>query len=328
MEEQFIELNRLFAPIPTDFSFNEDDYESEITFGLLESKKWDDLLKLHRVIILAEAGAGKTEEMRAAANKLRIDGKKAFFLRLEHLSSDFEIALEIGSYSEFKDWLASYEISWFFLDSVDEAKLCGPKQFDAAIRKFAQSLGEHTQRAHIYITSRLSEWGPRSDLSLIKDRLPFRESPPTEIGQENKRHFKNGTSNNVATSKNKDKPEIIEPKIFSLRPLNQEQIRTFSKSYGIQNLDSFISDIERAEAEVFYERPEDLLNLIHFWKKHGEIGNRSRMIKESINAKLLERDPERAKKLGLSYEEALHGVEMLSAASTFMKKNRVKASNN
>lgn len=323
MNQQFIELDRSFAPIPKDYSFNEEDYESELAFGLLESKKWKDLLMLPRVVILAEAGAGKTEEMRATSNKFREGGKKAFFLRLEHLSSDFETALEIGTNEEFQEWVSSDEIGWFFLDSVDEAKLSGPKQFDAAIRKFALKLGGHKQRTHIYITSRLSEWGPQTDLSLIKDKLPFRELQSTEKSEDDTFDSTDGASSSTTSSKSSGGQKIIEPEVFALRPLDQKQIRTFSASNNVQNLDDFILAIEKAEAKVFCGRPEDLLELIHYWSKHGKIGSRRRMIEESIQAKLIEKDPVRAKILTLSLEEALYGVEMLAAASTFMKTNRI-----
>ena len=63
MIKRFIDLNRSFAPIPKDREFTEDDYDLSISFGLLETKKWRDLLQLRRVIILAEAGAGKTKEI-------------------------------------------------------------------------------------------------------------------------------------------------------------------------------------------------------------------------------------------------------------------------
>ncbi len=178
MIKRFIDLNRSFAPIPKDREFTEDDYDLSISFGLLETKKWRDLLQLRRVIILAEAGAGKTKEIQATTKGLRNAGNKAFFFRLEHLTS-FEASFEIGNNAEFEEWLSSDESGYFFLDSVDEARLCGPKQFEAAIRNFGVKLGDSKQRAHIFITSRFSEWRAQSDLSLIKDQIPFIELVPT-----------------------------------------------------------------------------------------------------------------------------------------------------
>ncbi len=164
MAREYIELNRTFSEIPKNQEFDEDSYDARITFGLSVQSTWEDLFTLRRVIILAEAGAGKTEEIGAATKKLRSQGKVAFFLRLEHLGSGLEDAFEIGSADEFDAWHKSDETAWFFLDSVDEARLTGPKKFEKAIRKFATSLGDSRQRTHVYITSRITEWRPTSDL--------------------------------------------------------------------------------------------------------------------------------------------------------------------
>ena len=134
---KYIDLNRSFAPIPKDHEFNEEEQELAFSFGfsgLSEKQKWNQLLQLHRVVILAEAGAGKTEEIRAATERLRNEGKKAFFFRLEHLCLNFNASFEIGTEAEFTQWLSLNESAWFFLDSVDEARLVAPKNFEAAIR--------------------------------------------------------------------------------------------------------------------------------------------------------------------------------------------------
>ena len=137
MLNNFIDLNRSFAKITKDSDFDiEDDPYAEVLSELVknyhnkfETKAWVDLLQIQRVIILAEAGAGKTAEILSATKKLRREGKKAFFFRLEHISSDFDNSFEIGKKAEFNEWLACDEVGWFFLDSVDEARLIGPKQF-------------------------------------------------------------------------------------------------------------------------------------------------------------------------------------------------------
>ena len=47
---------------------------------------WDELLSKQRVILLAEAKSGKTEEFRIRAAALRNSGKAGFFLRVEDLA--------------------------------------------------------------------------------------------------------------------------------------------------------------------------------------------------------------------------------------------------
>ena len=46
---------------------------------------WDEMLEHPRVVLLAEAGADKTSEMRAAAGRLQAVGETAVFLSLETL---------------------------------------------------------------------------------------------------------------------------------------------------------------------------------------------------------------------------------------------------
>lgn len=90
----FIELDRSFRTLVDDPTTTASDDAKLVPSAT--SLKWGDLLNLHRVVLLSEAGAGKTEEIRHAAQSLRDDGKAAFFLRLEHISTSFEAAFEEG----------------------------------------------------------------------------------------------------------------------------------------------------------------------------------------------------------------------------------------
>lgn len=80
--------------------------------GRRDPLRWPDLLSEYRVILLSEAGSGKTEEIRNVARRLRQDGKSAFFVRIEHVTQDFEDAFEEGSLEEFRACAASGEEGW------------------------------------------------------------------------------------------------------------------------------------------------------------------------------------------------------------------------
>ncbi len=164
-------------------------------------------------------GAGKTWEIREVTKRLRDEGKKAFFFRLEHLCFNFNTSFEIGTEAEFAQWLSLNDPAWFFLDSVDEARLGNPKNFEAAIRNFGDRLGDSKQRAHIFITSRLSEWRPQSDLSLVKEQLPFVEpaSVPEEDIEDISVDF-DETSTGEIKSTIKDSNSSFDPAVFSLLP--------------------------------------------------------------------------------------------------------------
>lgn len=110
----FIELDRSFRTLVDDPTTIASDDAKLVPSAT--SLKWADLLSLHRVVVLSEAGAGKTEEIRNAALSLRDEGKPAFFLRLEHISTSFESAFEEGTHDEFETWLDSPQEGWLLLD--------------------------------------------------------------------------------------------------------------------------------------------------------------------------------------------------------------------
>ena len=325
--KKYIDLNRSFAPIPKDREFNEEEHELALSFGfsgLYEKQKWNQLLQLNRVIILAEAGAGKTWEIHEATIRLRHEGKHAFFFRLEHLCFNFNTSFEIGTEAEFAQWLSLNEPAWFFLDSVDEARLGNPKNFEAAIRNFGARLGGSKERAHIFITGRLSEWRPQSDLSLVKEQLPFIEpaAVPEKESEDVSVDFDETSSGEIKSTTKSDN-SLLEPLVFSLLPLDKDQIRTFSQADGVQQVDAFLDAIEKAEADIFSRRPLDLVDLINYWKEHGEIASRAKLIEFSITSKLRETDLDRAAVFPLTSEEARLGAEMIAAAVTFQKKDRI-----
>ena len=101
-----------------------------------------------------------------------------------------------------------------------------------------------------------------------------------------------GSSGGKITSVKKSETEVIEASVFALLPLDQDQIRTFSQAYGVQDVDAFLKALKRAEADIFSGRPLDLIDLIDYWTKFGKIANRAELIEFSITSKLDETDPE------------------------------------
>src|ERR1700753_2323813 len=146
----FVDLNRNFASLAKD---QEGVVEAHRYWGrLIGSLSWPDLLKHQRVVLLAEAQSGKTEEFRHQAEQLSKNGKSAFFVRIEDLADEgFDAALDPSALTRFQQWIKSSEEGWFFLDSVDEARL-NHKSFETALRKFAKVLDASLDRAYIYIS--------------------------------------------------------------------------------------------------------------------------------------------------------------------------------
>lgn len=88
-EYQFIELNRTFHEL-SKYTNDDDELDLSHAFHVGERLSWSDMIERYRVIVLSEAGSGKTAEIRNIALDLRAQGKFAFFIRLEHVPIDFE----------------------------------------------------------------------------------------------------------------------------------------------------------------------------------------------------------------------------------------------
>jgi hypothetical protein len=163
---EFIELHRTFHELSSHGSDN-DDADISSAFRAGECIPWLSLIKEYRLIILSEAGSGKTSEIRNVARTLREQGKAAFFLHLEHIPRDFEDAFEVGTYETFEEWLASGEEGWLLLDSVDEARLRDPGDFELSIRKLSRRISTAKDRTHIVITGRTTAWRPQDGSCLL-----------------------------------------------------------------------------------------------------------------------------------------------------------------
>src|SRR5450755_2751383 len=69
---------------------------------------WARLLESQRILLIAEAGTGKTHECKAQAKLLFGAGEAAFFLRLEEVSgSGVRLCLYGKQQKRFDDWRAS-----------------------------------------------------------------------------------------------------------------------------------------------------------------------------------------------------------------------------
>jgi len=287
----YVNLNRNFKAIS--LTVNDDtDFSNIYSEGFSKDENWDSLLAKYRVIILAEAGSGKTVEIKNKSEELSELGNNSFFIRLEDIKDNFESAFDHGDIGLFNKWLNSLEEAYFFLDSVDEAKLSSEKDFKKAVRVFSSKLKGGISRAKIYITSRGSVWKPKTDLEMVNDYL---KSPSSE-------------SNSF--------------EVFSLSNLNTEQIKLFSDTNKIKNSIEFIQEIASQEAEVFTKRPLDLLELIEYWNLKQKIGSRKELLDHSI-IKYLQDVEEGRDKCDVDFNKLMCGAQEIAAALTFCRKSKI-----
>ena len=168
---KFIELNRDFVSLDAARRYGLEDLDM---LGLLGSKslKWSALLDRTRVVVLAGAESGKTQEFRERVAALREAGSFAQFLTIERLAGDgVEASLNISERAQFAAWQASDAPGWFFLDSVDEARI-NHRDIDTALNRFASALGVGYDRARVLLSCRGSAWEGTADLERFMRALP------------------------------------------------------------------------------------------------------------------------------------------------------------
>jgi hypothetical protein len=300
----YIELHRTFAALLRDEKHGDDARALSPGAATLTLP---DLLREPRVVILSEAGSGKTEEIRQAARHLKAQGKAAFFLRLEHVFTEFDTAFEEGTLEEFQAWLASSDQGWVLLDSIDESRLRSPLDFETAMRKLSVRLSTAKQRTHLLITGRAPAWRPKSDLELCEKLFPVADE-----------HVVAPADDDVDTvDEQKQAVEIVSAspiKIVTLADLSAKQIKHFAEVKGITDTQAFLDAIERADAWSFTARPQDLDELVGFWLDNGAIGSRHELMKNSVRRRLGEPDQTRAEMLPLPFEKALQGALIIASA--------------
>ena len=326
----FINLDRYFVPLTKD-------QEPSLDIGRFWGPRvsgwlsWEELRRRRRVILLAEAASGKTEEFRRQCDVLRAAGSPAFFLRIEELADQgTETALDAESVQLFEAWLAGSSEGWFFLDSVDEARL-NRKSFDAALKRFAKDIGDGRERAHVYVSCRVTDWNSAEDRTTYSRYLPAWKKPviapvakPDDYSALLDPLFEKNDSS-PAAKPDESEDSLNELVVVQLVPLSTDQYRTLAIAAGVTDADQFVKAITKHGLEALTERPGDLLDLADYWKSHAKFGSFAEMLEHSIARKLGERDPHRPDNETISPEDAREGAESLAGTLTFGKSFTLRA---
>lgn len=295
-----VPLTRQFSPVHRSES-DSDESEVRSLLGFRDLATWTEIDKEHRSVVLAEAGAGKTFEMQARARCLEEDGRFAFFIRIEGINDAFEQAFEVGSADSFEQWLGSQDDAWFFLDSVDEARLDNPTTFEKAIRRFSAKINKAQLRAHVCISSRPYAWRPKSDRQLIRQYLPFAEPVRERPGEDaepvgSAQHSEDGL------------------KVYLLQPLEETDIRLFATHRAAPDVDSLIQALMRSNLMGLAGRPFDLEGILGKWTADRALGGRSELLRHNVESRLKEIDPNQTRRRPLNLRKAREGARALAAA--------------
>lgn len=291
---------------------------------------WSELLQCARVVMLAEAGAGKTIEMREQERRLVGQDRFAFFVPLESLDQNSLVdLLSVAEEKRFERWKADgQKPAWFFLDAVDELRLTEGK-LDRALNRLSKAVNGHLDRARVIISCRPSDWRPGHDPFTVQDRLPvsarrsatsFRTSDDAFIEALRKEH---GGQSRV-TPEEEELPSQDALRTVAMLPMSDRQIEDFAEQSGVNDAAAFLEEITRQETWTFARRPLDLADLILSWSESGGLGTRAEQHEVNIQAKLRD-DPKRPDRGVLAETKARLGAERLALVLTLTRTRTIRS---
>ena len=291
---------------------------------------WPELLKHGRVVLLAEAGAGKTAEMRQQAKRLVGEEKFAFFVALEELDrGPIDDILSTDESNRFEEWKAAADaLAWFFLDAVDELKLTQGK-LDRALRRLSRTLDSRLERARIIISCRPSDWRPLLDAETVRNRLPVPRKSPRVSSEPSEEMFVEALRRahrltTPAADERREDPHQSVLRTFMMLPMSDKQIERFARQQGLPDVAAFLDAVRRHDAWTFARRPLDLVALMETWKQSGSLGTRAQRHDTNVTTKLKE-DPDRLGNDVLSEARAGDGAERLALALALTRTRSIRS---
>ncbi len=315
VEKSMIPLNRRFSEWE-----EQDAPDADLRFRIGFPRgelTWADLLARLRVVLLAEAGSGKTDEMVEQARLLTAAGRFAFYATVEDVGQDgLENALDTPNRARLAAWRASHKEAWILIDTVDEAKQIGLR-LEKSIRGLAEGIAGAERSAHVVLSGRITDWEFRRDLACLKDRLAVPNDlvlppplTPSEVLISTIRHQR--WEGQAQTAE--------QPLVVLMAPLDPERVQLFATAKGARNLDALLAEIEAANLWRFAQRPLDLDWLVHFWQRHGRLGTLAEMLHNSLTERLNETNLGRARRDRLDVDRAFQAMERIGAALVFGQK--------
>lgn len=306
-DPDYIDLDRRFVGWHAERS-DVDVFRYHEVFG--GSLEWSDLLARKRVVILAEAGSGKSTELTHQVERLTAAGTPVFTATLQSIGRNgFERALGRAQYAKFEAWKDGDAAGWLILDSIDEAKKAD-FSFAEVLDEVRDAIDAAASRVHLVLSGRHSDWEFKRDLSTLlkKVAVPPPDVPPVTI-----------TPNELLLAAVHERgrheaPAAEEPIVVVMAALNQERVEYFAVSKGVTDVDAMVAALERQNLWEFARRPIDLDWLVTYWREHHAFGTLAEMLELSLTERLKETNVARRAKDSLDQVRAMEALERIGAA--------------
>lgn len=283
------------------------DFSTYLSGGHLQ---WADLLSQRVVVVLGEAGSGKTWEFQDQAKRLRHAGQTAFFLPLNKVTSSETFKQALGDdASSFRRWGRSDDHAYLFLDAVDESRLVGAGAFECALQVIMSELGAHAARVSVLLSSRISDWLLASVRAAVDHCVLSRMSAATP--QRHRVMQSNGNLREEAT-------KALAVEVFTLAPLAPAQAQRLAEAHGAVPANDFWQDVQDGDYGLMVRHPRDVEWLARRWAQRRELGSYIELMEDGVSQRLKEHnDGYIAAGAVLSQEMLRIGAERLAAASVF-----------
>ena len=315
----FIKLNRQFCVWHDDKASHEDFQLFAKSFH--GDAGWLELLKYQRVVLLAEAGSGKSRELAEQAKALETAGEFAFHATVQNVAKVGLLdALGHRATAQFEAWHQSGKTAWFLIDSIDEAKL-DHIRLSEALRRLKDAIGDALPRARIILSGRYASWEFRTDLGLLDSILPV-AVPKPDLPEDDRHPLVQLIRANDRGTRGEKEPE--KPLIVLMAPLDRERVKTFAIGQGVENAEAFAASLDEAGLWDLAQRPLDLSWLIEYWRKHKRFGRLVQMLETSLRERLRETDANRALRDPVNPDRAFAALERIGAATVFGREARIE----
>ena len=308
----------MIAPVPLNRRFiawTDRDSEPEVTSYLLASDHtltWEDLLAKHRVVILAEAGSGKSTELAEQERLSTAAARYTFAATVQDVGRrGLSRALGRAASLKLEEWQTSDQDAWFFFDAVDEAKASDVRLNDA-LREIADGIEGGASRAcDIILSGRHTDWDYRRDLERLKTWIGM---PPADVVAP-----AIDPNELIVSVLRRDKPPeppppAEAPLVVVMAALDRCQVETFARGRGVGNAETHLRELDSANLWDFARRPLDLDWLVEHWRVHGAFGSLAAMLELSLRKRLIEPDRERARTDPIDEDRAMAALERIGAA--------------
>ena len=306
-----IELTRTFSEHTNSASDSGDENWNLYLGQRHAARTWTDLHKNPLVVVLGEAGIGKTIEFKLEVARLRAANKAAFFISLNQVSNaeSWELSLT-GDEAEHSAWTESDQLGYFFLDAVDEVRLKSHADFEKALTVVQRALRGNLARVRIAISSRITDWSTEAVRLAVEDRLtkPIERAIAAQAAVL--------VPLTALSSSTSVVPEVsaaprLQAFVVSIDPLSNSEARRCAAAIGLQDEQQFWLAVADGDYEFMATRPLDLGWMVAIWNRRRTLGNYRELIETNISNRLRE--------LNESYEtagEVLSAAELREGATT------------